>query len=99
MKCMTFGSFQLNPKVNVYQRKYVTEVRRCEEMERKLCKQQSSPLFTRVKKAVFPDFMRDEMLKCNIVPADIDTQPLAPKPGEISELEVLRSGFEFSSAK
>lgn len=29
-------TFQLNPTVNAFQRKYVGEVRRCEEMERKL---------------------------------------------------------------
>jgi hypothetical protein len=28
--------FQLNPDVNVFQRKFVNEVRRCEEMDRKL---------------------------------------------------------------
>lgn len=27
---------QLNPDVNVFQRKFVNEVRRCEEMDRKL---------------------------------------------------------------
>lgn len=29
---------QLNPDVNVFQRKFVNEVRRCEEMDRKLRK-------------------------------------------------------------
>lgn len=29
---------QLNPDVNVFQRKFVNEVRRCEEMDRKLSK-------------------------------------------------------------
>lgn len=29
-------SLQLNPDVNVFQRKFVNEVRRCDEMERKL---------------------------------------------------------------
>ena len=31
-------SLQLNPDVNVFQRKFVNEVRRCEEMDRKLSK-------------------------------------------------------------
>ena len=31
-------SCQLNPDVNAFQRKFVNEVRRCEEMERKLSK-------------------------------------------------------------
>lgn len=30
--------FQLNPSVNVFQRKYVNEVKKCEEMERILGK-------------------------------------------------------------
>lgn len=34
--CSVF--LQLNPDVNVFQRKFVNEVRRCEEMERKLSK-------------------------------------------------------------
>lgn len=31
---------QLNPDVNVFQRKFVNEVRRCEEMDRKLSESQ-----------------------------------------------------------
>jgi hypothetical protein len=30
--------FKLNPTVNAFQRKFVNDVRRCEEMERKLSK-------------------------------------------------------------
>lgn len=33
---MSIIKFQLNPKVNDFQRQYVSEVRRCSEMERKL---------------------------------------------------------------
>ena len=32
----TFLVLKLNPGVNAFQRKFVNEVRRCEEMERKL---------------------------------------------------------------
>lgn len=37
LTCIPFF-FQLNPDVNVFQRKFVNEVRRCEEMDRKLSK-------------------------------------------------------------
>lgn len=40
VKCIVilklFSHPQLNPDVNVFQRKFVNEVRRCDEMERKL---------------------------------------------------------------
>lgn len=36
--CISHALFQLNSHVNAFQRKYVSEVRRCEEMERKLSK-------------------------------------------------------------
>lgn len=34
--CSLLSPSQLNPDVNVFQRKFVNEVRRCEEMDRKL---------------------------------------------------------------
>lgn len=38
LKCLPYFHLQLNPDVNVFQRKFVNEVRRCEEMDRKLSK-------------------------------------------------------------
>ena len=35
---MRVSLFQLNPDVNAFQRKFVSEILRCEEMERKLSK-------------------------------------------------------------
>jgi len=40
---------QLNPDVNAFQRKFVNEVRRCEEMERKLSKWQRTAVIYKKK--------------------------------------------------
>jgi len=61
---------QLNVDVNAFQRKFVSEVRRCDELERKL------------------RYIEAEVNKENLPIPDIDDLPHAPKPREITDLEV-----------
>ena len=51
-----FLPFQLNANVNAFQRKFVNEVRRCEEMERKLRKF--------IKMDIYPEIV-NYYLKCS----------------------------------
>ena len=70
----------LNPGVSAFQRKFVGEVKRCEEMERKLRFVQREANRDGVK---IPDASEDE-----------DANPMAPAPREMAELETALSNLE-----
>lgn len=63
--------FQLNPEVHIFQRKFTTELRRCDELERQLRYIESE-----IKKE-----------KINIVELDVEEYPLSPKPKDIINFE------------
>lgn len=73
----------LNPDVSAFQRKYVKEVRRCDEMERKLSMKSN-------KSAVnILGFLEKEIKKDSIPMLDTYENPEAPQPREMFDLEVL----------
>lgn len=50
---------QLNPDINVFQRKFVNEVRRCEEMDRKLSRSLNMFTFQQKRKKSWELFLMD----------------------------------------
>jgi len=61
----------LNPDVHIFQRKFISELRRCEELERQL-----RYIETEVRKE-----------KINVIELDVEQYPLSPKPKDIINFE------------
>ncbi|XP_060600328.1 V-type proton ATPase 116 kDa subunit a 1-like isoform X2 [Ruditapes philippinarum] len=66
----------LNPEVNAFQRKFVNEIMRCEEMERKL------------------RYIEKELKKDKLNIPDSDSNPKAPAPKEMVDLEATFEKIE-----
>lgn len=66
----------LNPEVNAFQRKFVNEIMRCEEMERKL------------------RYIEKELKKEDLKIPDSDSNPKAPAPKEMIDLEATFEKIE-----
>ncbi|XP_053385232.1 V-type proton ATPase 116 kDa subunit a 1-like isoform X2 [Mercenaria mercenaria] len=66
----------LNPEVNAFQRKFVNEIMRCEEMERKL------------------RYIEKELKKDKLKIPDSDSNPKAPAPKEMIDLEATFEKIE-----
>jgi len=69
---ITFYFIQLNSEMNVFQRKFVSEVRRCDELERKL---------RYIQAEVHKDHVHVPVPESSVF-------PFAPNPREIINLEV-----------
>ncbi|XP_075912673.1 V-type proton ATPase 116 kDa subunit a 1-like isoform X3 [Petromyzon marinus] len=69
-------SLLLNPGVNTFQRRFVNDVRRCDEMERKL------------------RFLEKEMKQAEIQVVDSHSDPPAPDPREMIDLEATLEKLE-----
>lgn len=70
---------QLNSEMNVFQRKFVSEVRRCDELERKL---------RYIQAEVHKDHVHVPVPESSVF-------PFAPNPREIINLEVKHNIFRF----
>lgn len=95
---------QLNPDINVFQRKFVNEVRRCEEMDRKLSKWFNIFAFQLKKKVKgtfvmycswWTGFVEKEIKKANIATVDTGENPEVPFPRDMIDLEVACKIFVF----
>ncbi|OZC05329.1 hypothetical protein X798_07765 [Onchocerca flexuosa] len=75
----------LNPDVSAFQRKFVNEVRRCDEMERKLRNDSSK---------FFKGFLEREIKKDLIPMLDTGENPDAPQPKEMIDLEATFEKLE-----
>ncbi|XP_071040210.1 V-type proton ATPase 116 kDa subunit a 1 isoform X1 [Parasteatoda tepidariorum] len=65
-----------NASVSAFQRKFINQVRRCDEMERKLT------------------FVEKEIIKDEIPMEDVQDNPLAPQPKELTDLEATFEKLE-----
>ncbi|TMW43811.1 hypothetical protein DOY81_011109 [Sarcophaga bullata] len=74
--CVQFRD--LNSEVNSFQRKFITEVRRCDELERRL-------------RYIENELHKDEIALPHL---DVDDEPAAPNPREIVDLEAQLESIE-----
>ncbi|KHJ98086.1 V-type ATPase subunit family protein [Oesophagostomum dentatum] len=84
----------LNPDTSAFQRKYVNEVRRCDEMERKLSGYEIIKFTRRSLDDARSGYLEREIKKDQIPMLDTGENPDAPQPREMIDLEATFEKLE-----